>query len=263
MKLDELEAKLRPYETASDRCVPPGYFMVARLDGRGFTRLTKEKRPEFARPFDERVRDMMLATTQHLMGCGFSVLYAYTQSDEISLLLHPEERTFGRKLRKLHSVLAGEASARFSLLMGELGCFDCRVSELPNPELVGEYFRWRSEDAARNALSAHCYWHLRAAGRSEAEATAALHGLAPSDKHELLYQAGTNFNDLPAWQKRGVGLSWERFTKDAVNPRNGEAVQALRRRIATDFELPIGEAFAAHVRAKLADALRDGSTGPY
>lgn len=256
MDRNELDAKLRPYETASDRCVPPGFFMVARLDGRGFTRLTKERRPEFTRPFDERVRDMMLATTQHLMGCGFTVLYAYTQSDEISLLLHPEERAFARKLRKLNSVLAGEASARFSLLMGELGCFDCRISELPSPELVGEYFRWRSEDAARNALSAHCYWALRADGHTEAEATAALHGLGLGDKHELLFGKGINFNDLPAWQKRGVGLSWERFTKDAVNPRTGEAVQALRRRIATDFELPIGEAFAVHVRTKLAEALQ-------
>ena len=42
----------------------------------------------------------MVATVQHLMGCGFAVLYGYTQSDEISLLLRRDESLFGRKLRK-------------------------------------------------------------------------------------------------------------------------------------------------------------------
>lgn len=262
MRVDELEARLRPYETASDRCVPPGFFMVARLDGRGFTRLTKERRADFERPFDERFRDMMVATAQHLMSsCGFTVVHGYTQSDEISLLFHPRERAFGRKLRKFVSVLAGEASARFSLLIGDHGVFDCRISELPSPELVGEYFRWRSEDAARNALGAHCYWALRKAGKTEAEATAALSGLAQDAKHELLFGAGTNFNDLPAWQKRGVGLAWEAYNKDATHPRTGELVQAVRRRIGVEYELPLREAYAELVRARLAEALAAADDG--
>src|SRR5688500_14803201 len=42
MKFDDLDAKMRRFETAHDHCVLPGIFMVARIDGRGFTRLTKE-----------------------------------------------------------------------------------------------------------------------------------------------------------------------------------------------------------------------------
>jgi tRNA(His) 5'-end guanylyltransferase len=42
VKFDELDARMRVFETANDRCVLPGMYMVARLDGRGFTRLTKE-----------------------------------------------------------------------------------------------------------------------------------------------------------------------------------------------------------------------------
>ena len=42
MKFDELDTKMRVFETAHDLCVLPGLFMVARLDGRTFTRLTKE-----------------------------------------------------------------------------------------------------------------------------------------------------------------------------------------------------------------------------
>ena len=90
--------------------------MVARIDGRSFTRLTKDVH-RFDAPYDERFRDLMVDTVAHLMDCGFRVLYGYTQSDEISLLFHPEADAFGRKLRKLNSVLAGEASAQFSVLL--------------------------------------------------------------------------------------------------------------------------------------------------
>ena len=77
---------MRVFETALDLCVLPGIYMVARLDGRSFTRLTKEVH-QFEAPFDIRFRDMMLATAEHLMtACGFSFVYGYTQNDEISLL---------------------------------------------------------------------------------------------------------------------------------------------------------------------------------
>jgi len=92
----------------------PGLYLVARLDGRGFTHLTRERHP-FAAPFDERFRDLMTATVRHLMDRGFRIVYGYTQSDEISLLFHPDEAAFGRNLRKRLSVLAGESSACFTL----------------------------------------------------------------------------------------------------------------------------------------------------
>lgn len=38
MKFDDLDRRMRVYETQQDFCVPPGLFMVARVDGRGFTR---------------------------------------------------------------------------------------------------------------------------------------------------------------------------------------------------------------------------------
>lgn len=140
MKFDELDEKMRVYETAHDHCAVPGMFLAARIDGRSFTRLTREVQ-QFEAPFDERFRDLMVATTEHLMQCGFRVIYGYTQSDEISLLFHPLENAFGRKLRKYDSILAGEASAKFALLLGAHAAFDCRLSLLPNAGLVRDYFR--------------------------------------------------------------------------------------------------------------------------
>jgi len=242
MKFDELDAKMRIFETANDRVVLPEIYMVARIDGRGFTRLTKEV-CSFEAPFDLKFRDLMVSTVEHLMSCGFRVVYGYTQSDEISLLFHRDESAFNRKARKYNSILAGEASARFSLLLGSLAAFDCRLCELPNPALVRDYFRWRSEDAHRNALNAHCYWALRKAGMGAAEATSALLRMSVADKNERLFQYGINFNEVPSWQKRGVGLYWETYEKPAMNPKTGEAVMSLRRRIRKDYDLPMKEAY--------------------
>jgi tRNA(His) guanylyltransferase len=253
MKFDELDAKMRVFETAHDHVVLPEIYIVARIDGRGFTRLTKELH-SFEAPFDERFRDTMVETVAHLMDCGFRVVYGYTQSDEISLLFHRDEDAFGRKARKFDSILAGEASAKFSLLLGAHAAFDCRLCELPNADLVRDYFRWRSEDAHRNALNGHCYWALRREGRSAGEATQQLSRLSVRDKNELLFQRGINFNDLPSWQKRGSGLYWETYEKPAVDHRTGENVTALRRRIARDFELPMKQAYDQLIEGLVAAA---------
>lgn len=242
MKFDDLDKKMRVFETAADLCVLPGMFMVARLDGRSFTRLTKDV-CQFEAPFDERFRDLMVTTAESLMSCGFRVLYAYMESDEISLLFDPEEQLFGRKLRKYNSTLAGEASAQFSVRLGRAASFDCRISQLPSPVLVVDYFRWRNEDAARNALNAYCYWTLRKSGLDERQATKQLLGLSVGQKNELLFQYGLNFNDVPNWQKRGVGLYWEEYEKPAVNPLTGENVVARRRRVAKEFDLPMKDAY--------------------
>jgi len=244
MKFDELDDKMRVFETAHDLCVLPGMHMVARLDGRSFTRLTKEVH-QFEAPFDVRFRDIMLATAEHLMtGCGFNFVYGYTQSDEISLLFALDDNSFQRKLRKLISVLSGEASAKFSLLLGAVGVFDCRICELPSVDLVVDYFRWRNEDAHRNALNAHGYWLLRKQGKAVGEATAAMSGLSVAQKNELLFQNGVNFNDLPLWQKRGSGLYWEECERPAENPVTGEKVTARRRRVRRDLELPMKDDYS-------------------
>jgi tRNA(His) guanylyltransferase len=256
MKFDVLDKKMRVFEENLDQVVLPDVFMVIRLDGRGFTRLTKELLP-LERPFDERFRNAMISTTTHLMDCGFKVNYGYTQSDEISLLLDKGESAFGRKTRKLISIMAGEASANFTHAMGTQGVFDCRIIPLPTDDLVIDYFRWRGEDAHRNSLSAWCYWTLRKNGGSVSEATRALQGLSVADKNEILFQHGINYNDLPTWQKRGVGFCYRTEASSAINPATQQPVVVVRRKLQVQMELPLGVAYESMLRGALTDSGED------
>lgn len=250
MKFEELDARMRSIETANDATASPGVYLVARLDGRSFTRLTKELM-DYDRPFDVRFRDAMIATVIHLMSCGFKVRYGYTQSDEISLLFGRNENSFGRSVRKWISTLAGEASAAFSLQVERTAAFDCRLIELQTDEQVIDYFRWRCEDARRNALNAWCYWTLREEGAGAAAATTRIDGLSTDEKHALLSQRGIVFNELPAWQRHGIGFDWEEFEKIATNAKTGRPAVAQRWRIRTILELPTRADYSSLLAAVL------------
>ena len=106
---------------------------------------------------------------------------------------------------------------------------------------VIDYFRWRNEDANRNALNAWCYWTLRKENKTKVQATKAINGLTTADKNELLFQRGINYNDLPLWQKRGVSFYWKTIE------RNG----AERRELVTDMELPMGEKYGEFIKTLL------------
>ncbi len=250
MNFDVLDAQMRKYEASLDQILLPELYLVARLDGNRFTRLTKEV-CRFEAPFDEKFRDMMVETVKALMTYGFRVIYGYTESDEISLLFHPEEDTFGRKVRKYNSLLAGVASAAFSMQLEQQAIFDCRMVPLPTPERVQDYFLWRQEDAHRNSLNAHCYWLLRRQGKSVSEATAMLSGQSAAFKNELLVQNGINYDKLPRWQKRGIGVYWKTVEKQGFNPVTKQIETASRRALYIDDTLPLREEYAGLIAGLL------------
>ena len=246
MKFSKFDTLMRNYETDHDRIIPEDTWIIARLDGRGFTKLTKQKL-EFERPFDVRFRDVMVETTRHLMDCGFRIVFGYTQSDEISLLFDFNEDAFKRKSRKINSLLAGEASAYFSLELEMLAVFDCRICEIPDKNTVVDYFRWRQEDSRRNSLNAHGYWKLRSQGLEPNAADQKLMKLSPAAKTSLLKDLGVNFEDLPLWQKNGIGLRWIQVEKPATNPMTGEDVIAKRNILESDLQLPTGQDYSNYL----------------
>ena len=253
MTFDEFDSKMRVYEESLDQIILPDMFIVARLDGRSFTKLTKEI-CKFEAPFDIRFRDLMVDTVKTLMmDSGFRIIYGYTESDEISLLFHPEDNTFGRKVRKINTSLAGEASAAFSLSLGIPATFDCRVVPLPNLDRVQDYYAWRQEDSHRNSLNTHCYWVLRKEGITAHQATRMMEGISVAEKNEMLFTRGINYNDLPSWQKRGIGVEYKTIQKQGFDPVKNKTVMTERRMLTVDYELPVGEDYRQYIAAKLVE----------
>lgn len=244
---------MRIYETVNDDCVLPGLWVVVRLDGRGFTGLTRDPGMNFEAPFDKRFSEYMSVVAGGIMNdMGFRFIYGYHQSDEISLLLALDDQTFKRKTRKINSILASYAGAVFTHLLPinynnsvpkRVAVFDSRVIQLPNVEMVARYFQWRQLDATRNALNSWCYWMLRKGGLSANAATNALLNKTVSEKNEILFSRGVNFNDVPSWQKRGTGLFWEKVLREGYNPIKKEKVNAIRKSLEVEDELPYGDTY--------------------
>ena len=228
----------------------PGAWVILRVDGHGFSRLTESR---FAKPFDAAFNGFMVQTAQTLLE-RLGGLYAYTESDEISLLLPRDWALFDRELEKTVSLSAGLASSTFSLASGLAAHFDSRAWLGTDDSDVVDYFRWRQADATRCALNGWCYWTLRQAGKSVAEATATLCKQTVAFKNELLFQSGINFNEVPAWQRRGVGLHWESYEKAGYNPKLNQQVTARRRRIKVDRELPVKEVYQRFLQRFLSGA---------
>ncbi|MEC3981138.1 tRNA(His) guanylyltransferase Thg1 family protein [Amycolatopsis sp. H20-H5] len=236
MDNDEFESRQRAGEWFHSLTIPPGVRTIVRVDGRSFSRFTEER---FEKPFDPRFSALMEQTARALL-TEFDARYAYTESDEISILFDPSFALFGRSLEKLVSLTAGVASATFSLAAGEAAHFDSRVWIGAGVEDVVDYFSWRQADASRCALNGWCYWTLRTEGKTRAEATGELEHSTFSDRNELLFRRGINFAELPAWQRRGVGL-W----------RENRAVRVER-------ELPMKAAYRALI-GELAQPMASGS----
>ena len=203
---DALGDRMKAYEAReSDRRFLPMLPVYARIDGRCFSAFTRH----MERPYDVAMSGAMVATTKALVD-QTNAICGYTQSDEISLgWYQPDPKSeifFAGKIQKMCSVLAATATAEFMLRVLPLWpdqvkakppTFDCRVFQLPSLDEGANVFLWRERDAVKNAISmaARVYYSPKQ-----------LHEKSGSDMQEMLFQKGVNFNDYPAFFKRGTFL---------------------------------------------------------
>jgi tRNA(His) 5'-end guanylyltransferase len=82
--------------------------------------------------------------------------------------------------------------------------------------------------------------------------------MSAAEKNEYLFQNGINFNELQNWQKRGIGIYWEEYEKDAVNKKTGEAVKTSRRRLKVDYDLPMKHLYSEFISSLLAKSAQSG-----
>jgi tRNA(His) guanylyltransferase len=249
MNPEELDTRMRQRERFRSLRIDADAWTIIRLDGRAFTRFTARR---FAKPFDDRLRDHMV-TAATAMLTDFQGRYAHSFSDEISVLFLPGWEMFDGRVEKLVSVSAGLVSAAFTASCGEAAHFDSRIWQSAQAAEVLDYFRWRQADAARCALNAWCYWTLR---KRDVDTEQAVELLANRDRQQqqaLLQQYGIDHRQIPLWQRRGVGLRWESYDKPGYDPLQQRPVQAQRRRIRVELELPGGDDYSRYLQDLLGD----------
>jgi tRNA(His) 5'-end guanylyltransferase len=200
---EDLPTRMKEYELAeAGHRLMPRLPICARIDGKRFSRFTEG----LARPYDARLSRLMVETATFLLEESVAKV-AYTQSDEISLLWHDEDPKaqpfLDARVQKLTSILASMATAFFNGKLaaaiperaGVLALFDCRVWAVPNREEAANVLLWREQDATKNSVSMAARAHF-----SHAEVM----NLNSAQLHELLFQKGVNWNDYPAFFKRGT-----------------------------------------------------------
>jgi len=232
---DSLGDRIKSYEgQESDRRFIPLLPICARLDGKSFHHFTEGMR----RPYDEIFSRLMIETTKYMVE-ETNAKIGYTQSDEISLIFYSDSSEsqvfFDGRIQKMTSVLASMCSVYFNTLIrsglfesksrmefkhnskGELDnhnlwiqkammlpVFDCRVWMVPNQIEACNTLLWREQDATKNSISM---------AASEFYSDKELYCKNGSEKQEMLFKKGVNFNDYPAFFKRGTYVQRRIVTK--------------------------------------------------
>ncbi|MEV4384034.1 tRNA(His) guanylyltransferase Thg1 family protein, partial [Streptosporangium sp. NPDC049644] len=157
------------------------------------------------KPFDGRVAAAMNAVAEALCAEMSGAVFAFTQSDECSILLtdfdaHSTQPWFGGVVQKIASIAASTATVAFNRVYGigyddAHATFDARVFTIPDPVEVANYFVWRQRDCVRNSVT------MAAQAKFSHKQ---LHGVSTGRMQEMLWaEHGINWNDYPAGVKRG------------------------------------------------------------
>ncbi len=211
--------RMKVYERAFQQVLPRRSYTLIRLDGRAFHTYLRNA----VKPFDTQFMAEMDMVAQWLCVDIQGARLAYTQSDEISILItdfasEQTEPWFGGVIAKQLSISASLATAVLNERRPGRALFDSRVFTIADPVEVANYFLWRQRDAVRNSISMAAQSHF---------SHKRLHGVSSGGMQELLWsEAGVNWNDYPDGCKRGrvaIRKTGERPV-EYVDRRSGETV---------------------------------------
>ncbi|MFG2789732.1 tRNA(His) guanylyltransferase Thg1 family protein [Streptomyces sp. NPDC048419] len=216
-----LDDRMKRHEASYRSLLPRRTYTMIRVDIRSAHSYLRAA----ATPFDEVFMGDMDATAEALCAEISGAVFAYTQSDEVSVLVtdfasEHAEPWFGGVAAKWLSVTASLATAVLNERRpGRRALFDARVFTLSDPVEVANYFLWRQRDAVRNSIGMAAQTHF---------SHRRLNGVSTNGMQELLWsEAGVNWNDYPDGCKRGrvtVRRTGERPV-EYVDKRTGETVR--------------------------------------
>ena len=221
---------MKQYEECYNVKIPRRFPLIVRLDGRAFHSWTR--RVNCVKPFDEDLMNLMALTSEFLCENIADCTFAYTQSDEISLLIRDDKSMvstpwFDKRLQKIASLSASMATYFFNAqnpFDKKLPAFfDSRAFILP-PDEIRSYFIWRQNDASKNSLSMlaqSLYPHAELVGKKREELM------------DLCFNKGINWNDLDTPKKRGFAV----YKKPIV--KKGKMGAVTRMKFFIDRKIPI------------------------
>lgn len=221
---EALGDRMKRYEYVQRQVLPRRTYTILRLDGRAFHSYLRGA----TRPFDEAFMQDMDTVTQQLCVEISGACLAYTQSDEISVLVTDfgslvTEPWFGGVVAKIITVSASLATAVLNEQRpGGRALFDCRVFTIADPVEVANYFIWRQRDAVRNSIS------MAAQAKFSPKQ---LHKVNSNQMQEMLWsQHGVNWNDYPDGCRRGRVATRHTGERPVEYERNGELISTLAER---------------------------------
>lgn len=203
MKHDPLGDMLKTLERTAETTTLRDGYLYMRLDGRGFSKLTKNAE----KPFDAAFSQAMIDTTKAMVDT-FHAACGYTQSDEISLIweprVDPDSWIFSGRRSKWLTVMAAQATAFFlkaSLnhgmpwVLDHAAHMDARLVDGLTKENARDFILWRAEDARRNAIQmcAQAYLNKKS-----------LKGQNLGILRKRLDENGTPFDTQPAALRNGT-----------------------------------------------------------
>ncbi|QIW98278.1 hypothetical protein AMS68_003796 [Peltaster fructicola] len=202
---------VRRFEPAD--ALPLSNWIVVRIDGRGFSKLTRKY--DFKKPNDDRGLSLMNAAALEVCRSIVDIVIAYGQSDEYSFVLHESTSLFDRRAAKLATTIATAFTAEYCMqwsthfpdqpLTRPYPTFDGRCVCYPKRKLLRDYLSWRQADAHINNLYNTTFWNLVLGGMSLIDAEQKLKGTLSADKNEILFkQFGINYNNEPEIYRKGT-----------------------------------------------------------
>lgn len=157
-------------------------YAILRVDGKNFSKLTKEKFAGY--PFDENFNLCMKAVAQKLLQEVQGAIWAYVQSDEVSVCFSDKNKEnselwFGGNVQKIVSVSAAQSTTSFMEMYSALLksynfsiSFDARCFSLPDVADTHRYMTSRQINCIRNAssmLAGKYFSHKELMGKSGRE----------------------------------------------------------------------------------------------
>jgi tRNA(His) guanylyltransferase len=214
----------------SDPSLLPSTYIVVRIDGRGFHKLSNFY--NFTKPNDMRALNLMNTAAVKTMTIIYDIVLAYGVSDEFSFMFSRDTELFERRRDKLVSTVVSTFTAAYVGLWGRffeaveldlehLPTFDARAVVYPTRKSVRDYFSWRQVDCHINNLYNTTFWNMvlrvprevavayeTQGGKtlSQREAEEELKATVSADKNEILWSRfGVNYNDeLEMFRKGSV-----------------------------------------------------------